>query len=188
MVVFYDAVHPFFGLSNPEVCEAKHITMLSLQYSYHIGVCILQENTFQAILITDGTYSYTIFIYQCGLMGWDNGATIGFNAAGEMFANHDPSTSEVACLNIPSTPWSNVIFRLSANSSEAPPPCMSSQCKILYISLCKLPLGRRYILGNFRIKWFNIVYSRKYIFVKCVYITCAYTANYAKLIFANQSS
>lgn len=59
-------------------------------------------------------------------MEWDNGATIGFNAAGEMFANNDPSTSDVACSNSPFTIWSNVIFRLSANSSEPPPPCMST--------------------------------------------------------------
>lgn len=84
---------------------------------------ISQENSFQAILITDGTYSYTIFTYKCNLMGWDNGATIGFNAAGEIFANHNPSSSAVACLNSPDSDWSNVIFRLSTNSSEAPSPC-----------------------------------------------------------------
>lgn len=82
-----------------------------------------QENSFQAILITDGTYSYTIFTYQCGLMEWDNGATIGFNAAGEIFANHDPSTAAVACLNSPHSLWSNVIFGLSTNNSESPSPC-----------------------------------------------------------------
>lgn len=85
----------------------------------------MQENTFQAILITDGTYSYTIFTYQCGLMEWDNGATIGFNAAGEIFANHNPSTADIACLNSPDTDWSNVVFLLSTNTSEPPPPCKS---------------------------------------------------------------
>jgi hypothetical protein len=98
MVVYYDKVHPYFGLFNSE------------------------ENTFQAILITDGYYSYTIFTYQCDLMEWDNGATIGFNAAGEMFANHIPSSSDVACLNSPDSAWSNVIYRLSNETSELPPP------------------------------------------------------------------
>ena len=84
----------------------------------------MQENTFQVILITDGTYSYTVFIYQCGLMGWDNGATIGFNAASETFANHNPSTSAVACLNEQDSDWSNVLYRLSNVTDELPPPSM----------------------------------------------------------------
>ena len=58
-------------------------------------------------------------------MEWSSGSTIGFSAAGEMFANHDPSSDDVACLNDPNTDWSNVIFRLSASSSELPPPSKS---------------------------------------------------------------
>ena len=58
-------------------------------------------------------------------MEWSSGPTIGFNAAGDMFANHDPSSDAVACLNFPDTDWSNVIYRLSANTSELPPPCKS---------------------------------------------------------------
>ena len=83
----------------------------------------LQENTFQVILITDGTYSYTIFTYLCGLLEWDNGVTIGFNAASEIYENFIPSSSAVACLNIPYSVWSNVVYRLSAASNELPPPC-----------------------------------------------------------------
>ena len=81
-----------------------------------------KENTFQAILITDGVYSYTIFTYKCGLMGWDNGAIIGYNAAGESFANHDPSTSDIACLNSPDSDYYNAIYLLSNESPEIPPP------------------------------------------------------------------
>ena len=67
-------------------------------------------------------YSYTIFTYQCGLLEWDNGATIGFNAAGDRYANHDPSTNEVACLNLPQSNFSNVIFRLSDSNPELEVP------------------------------------------------------------------
>ena len=56
-------------------------------------------------------------------MEWDNTATIGFNAGGEFYANHDPSSSAVACLNIPVSEWSNVIYRLSASNPESPSPC-----------------------------------------------------------------
>lgn len=89
-------------------------------YIYHF--LSLQENTFQVILITDGTYSYTVYTYMCGLLEWDNGATIGFNSAGGRYANNDPSNSDVACLNSPDSPWNNVIFRLSDDSPEYPTP------------------------------------------------------------------
>ena len=82
----------------------------------------LQENTFQAILITDGTYSYTLFTYNCALTEWDNGVTIGFSDGGEMFSTFDPSTSEVACLNQPASNFSNVIYLLSSATPEIPPP------------------------------------------------------------------
>lgn len=55
-------------------------------------------------------------------MEWDNGAIIGYNAAGESFANNDPSSSAVACLNIPRTDYSNVIYLLSNESPELPVP------------------------------------------------------------------
>ena len=91
-----------------------------------IYIFCLQENTFQAILITDGTYSYTIFTYKCGLMQWDNGATIGFNADGGFFVNNDPSSSDVACLNSPKSEYSNLIFLLSNESPEIPLPGKNS--------------------------------------------------------------
>ena len=58
------------------------------------------QNTFQAILVTDETYSYVVFIYKCGLMEWDNGAIIGYTSNGDPFDNHNPSSREVACVNI----------------------------------------------------------------------------------------
>ena len=82
----------------------------------------LQENTFQAVLITDGNYSYTIFTYKCGLMEWDNEATIGFNAAGNPYENHNPSSSDVACINLEFSDWSNVDYLLSNENPEIPAP------------------------------------------------------------------
>ena len=75
-------------------------------------------------MITDGTYSYTVFTYKCGLMEWDNGATIGFDAASDTYANHDPSSSDVACLNMQYSNWSNVVYLLSNESPETPVPRM----------------------------------------------------------------
>ena len=73
-------------------------------------------------MITDGVYSYTVFTYKCGLMEWDTGATIGFNAANGRYANNDPSSSDIACENIADSQWSNVIFRLSDDNPEYPVP------------------------------------------------------------------
>ena len=51
-------------------------------------------------------------------MEWDNGATIGYSAAGEPYENFDPSSSDVACLNFPDSNITNVVFRLSNESPE----------------------------------------------------------------------
>ena len=95
-------------------------------YSYRSYVTLtnyyLQENTFQTILISDGTYTYAIFVYYCGRLEWGNGPIIGYNAAGERFDNHDPSSVEIACLNFPASYWQNVVYRLSTDSSEIPVP------------------------------------------------------------------
>lgn len=84
----------------------------------------LQENTFQAIVITDGTYSYSLFTYNCALTEWDNGVTIGFSDGGDMYDTFNPSSSEVACLNLPASNFSNIIYLLSAANPEIPPPRM----------------------------------------------------------------
>ena len=55
-------------------------------------------------------------------MEWDNSATIGYNAAGESFANHDPSSSDIACLNRPESDYYNAIYLLSNESPEVPLP------------------------------------------------------------------
>ena len=75
----------------------------------------MQENTFQAVLITDGVNSFSVFTYYCGLIEWDNGGstTIGFSAAGQVYANEDPSGIDLACINGNISLWSNVIYNLS---------------------------------------------------------------------------
>ena len=57
-------------------------------------------------------------------MEWDNGVTIGISDGADFYDNFVPSSSEVACLNVPVSDFSNVIYRLSEASPELPPPCM----------------------------------------------------------------
>ena len=82
-------------------------------------------NTYQGIVITDGNTTYAVFTYQCGLMEWSRGATIGFNAAGQIYENHPFSGSEnvheIACVNSPDLEWSNLVYKLT-NESLGPLP------------------------------------------------------------------
>ena len=108
---------------------------------YLVGLEILfcpQENTFQAIIITDlKNTTYTIFTYRCGSMGWARQATIGYNAAGDVYENHrltgsllSPANS-IACDNSPSSVWSNVVYKISLDSPNITtplPPIEPGQC------------------------------------------------------------
>lgn len=78
-------------------------------------------------------------------MEWGSGPTIGYNAAGESFANHDPSSPAVACLNSPDSDYYNVIYLLSNASPEFALPrkllnaiylCIKS--RFLHLSLQKM--------------------------------------------------
>ena len=63
-----------------------------------------------------------MFSYNCDLMEWDGGVTIGFCADSELYDNYDPSSSEIACLNVPNSRWNNVVYLLSNNNPELSPP------------------------------------------------------------------
>ena len=77
-------------------------------------VFLLQTNTYQGILITDGYQSFAVFTYQCGLLQWHGGASIGFNGdEGKFYQNyHAADIDDVACSNSPTSPWSNIIYQL----------------------------------------------------------------------------
>ena len=69
------------------------------------------------MVATDGIRSYAIFTYRCGDMNWANSPTIGFNAAGNHYANHpntgSSSGQEIACLHSPFSEWYNLVYELS---------------------------------------------------------------------------
>ena len=107
LVAYYNAVEPNSG-SGEVSC--------SFFVSFWVHNCL--QNTFQAILITDGTSSISIFTYKCGLLEWDNGVSIGYNAAGDAYDNYDPSSSDIACENDPGSDWNNVLYLLSENDPQ----------------------------------------------------------------------
>ena len=79
-------------------------------------------------MITDGSRSYAVFIYQCGLLQWSglNGfyrhAVIGYNMRGEPFFNHPLSgtslATNVACTNSPTTSWSTLVYAIGDLESD----------------------------------------------------------------------
>ena len=88
---------------------------------------VLQENSYQAIITTDGSRSYAIFTYDCNKMGWsgdgkDYYAAVGFDANGELFQNHPASRYDVvaqavACENMPcSNPINHIVYSLNASA------------------------------------------------------------------------
>ena len=78
--------------------------------------CVIQNNTYQAVLITDGNQkSYSVITFKCDSLNWAGEATIGFNAGGDYYENHLLSglslSNAVACVHNDSM-WNNVIFNL----------------------------------------------------------------------------
>lgn len=82
-------------------------------------VLTLQENTFQAIAITNGMQSYAVYTYQCDLMEWPGTATIGYNGGPNFFENHPysgrPDAQRVACVYLPDSNWSNLVYNITAS-------------------------------------------------------------------------
>ena len=80
-----------------------------------IQVELSDTNTFQVILITDGTDSYAVFIYKCGGMEWDGGV-IGWQAGPTLYYNSYPMSGNydnnaIGCLY--SYTSSAIAYRLS---------------------------------------------------------------------------
>ena len=102
---------------------------------------ISQNNTWQGLVITDGTESYAIFIYRCGDMTWAYNPTIGFTAAGSSFANHPNTGStnaeEIACLNTPLSQWYNLVYQISLPNAtnQTSLPTIEPRKTILHMSV-----------------------------------------------------
>ena len=88
----------------------------------------MQQNSYQAIAITNGTVSYALYTYQCGSMGWSNGAVIGYNGGSstDYYYVHPLSGSDdaqtVACLQFPNSQWSNLLYKISIDNVNIEPP------------------------------------------------------------------
>ena len=66
----------------------------------------------------DQETSYAIFTYECGSLNWvRHRAAIGFSAGVDFYDSHylsrQSNVNDIACLNQPSSLWSNVVYRVN---------------------------------------------------------------------------
>ena len=66
-------------------------------------------------------------------MEWDNGATIGYTASTEHYDNHNPSSSDIACVNIPSDNVTNVFYTLHEAEPLATEPGNGIACIMIIL-------------------------------------------------------
>ena len=77
----------------------------------------MQENLFkhfQAVVVSDGSASYVVFIYKCGSLDWNEAATVGFSSPVE-YANHHLSgnnAGDIDCEGELNSEWHNVLYTL----------------------------------------------------------------------------
>lgn len=84
----------------------------------------MQKNTFQGIVVTNGTKSYAIYTYHCNDLEWSDGSVIGFNAGGRYYTNHPLSDSisarDIDCVHFPESEWNNIIYDITPKEIELP--------------------------------------------------------------------
>ena len=143
LMVNYMRVPPFLSVS---ICSKTKVSFVTF-----IDLTLLQSfptNTFQAVLITNGTNSYAVFTYECPEVQWGNYATIGFNAGGTYFENHEFSGSTDAptidCIAEPEL-VSNLVYDLvpspgDVQCSTATPEPPSSLGKMMIDSSKLAPM------------------------------------------------
>lgn len=125
--------------------EHKSNSILKAYYFHSFA----QNNTYQGLIITNGTKTYAVFTYQCGYLNWAGEATIGFNAAAEYYANHPlaslTTSNLIACVHTGvGSDWNNVIYDLVPNpdaltTEPTPPPFSSIGMSMTYMCTSNIP-------------------------------------------------
>ena len=127
MHVFF-ATYVAFTCASFEMDVIVYVLYISLWYINYPRLCVgmvtctliylqsyipLQINTYQGIVITNGTKSFAVFIYNCELLNPRSVAGIGYYFSSTLFEEHPLSntnrSSTIACEN-PHSPWNSVIF------------------------------------------------------------------------------
>ena len=121
--VLFREVSLFGGVLDSSVadCAKQLIHMYYPRIIIIRCIDILQHNSFQAVLVTDGHNSYCLFIYHCGLLTTRQ-AAIGYTATGNFFLSHPNSqmynSIEVACSNSPGSEWNTLLYPIHYNGKR----------------------------------------------------------------------
>ena len=85
---------------------------------------LVKANTFQAIMITDGSQTFVVYTYKCGDIQWDHlyyTSTIGYNIGGFHYNNYASSGIQkgiagiLGCPKIcPNTTFFNILYSFNS--------------------------------------------------------------------------
>lgn len=148
----------------------------------------MKRNTFQAILISNGTETYTVFSYNCDLLEWTgywSHASVGYSVQTngipgnfDEFVNHPlslrSSVRNVACQNVVhNVPWSNLVYKVGGSAStiqELRAQCIKAYQKDIELfsdidavqdALLPCPCSVRQIWRDRRYRFFKYDYTER---------------------------
>ena len=110
--------------------DMKAVYSCKYYYNYYNDNCFFQSttNTFQGILITDGSSSYAVFIYNCSNMEW-GGGVIGWQQSTTQYASYyasGQSSSNTAVCVSQTTSFTTLVYRVYSDQSPYLSPPHSS--------------------------------------------------------------
>ena len=88
------------------------------------------SNTFQGILISNGTSSYAVFIYDCTNMEW-GGGVIGWQQSTTQYASHSNSgliSSNEAVCGFQTISFTSLVYRIEGGECTSVPSLSYTDC------------------------------------------------------------
>ena len=84
-----------------------------------------QTNTFQAVIASNGSLTYSVFTYKCGLIrDFNLVAAVGYSAKPNFYQYYPPhNLINISCVNQPASNWSNVVYEIGVCSA----PCVNGR-------------------------------------------------------------
>ena len=95
------------------------ISVIRHLFSQATAGAVLQNNTFQLLIITNGSSSFVVFLYHCDLVQWGQPAVIGYSTSAKLnsFANHPLSNTleatDIDCINKEEDAWSQILYQVA---------------------------------------------------------------------------
>ena len=121
-------------------CKFSNDNHTTSPFTIAMNILQLTTNTFQGVIITDGSTSYAVFLYHCPSMEWSGNAVIGWQASRSYYRNHPLSgtsdAKQVACLNTTTSSYNTVVFKLSSVSKLEPVHVTAYMYSICLSALC----------------------------------------------------